>query len=55
LFILNARVVSLPEKLAEVMRNAVELSLDAYRVRIEGCEDTCFSPSRPNPTYRFTG
>jgi hypothetical protein len=52
---LNARVVSSPEKLTEVMRAAVDLSLDANRVRIEGFEDTCFSPSRPNPTHRMTG
>ena len=52
--ILNARVISPPEMLAEVIRDAVELSLDANRVRIEGAEDTCFSPSRPNPTYRLT-
>jgi G3E family GTPase len=52
---LNARVVSSPEKLTEVMRAAVDLSLDANRVRVEGFEDTCFSPSRPNPTHRMIG
>ncbi|MDW5561958.1 MAG: GTP-binding protein [Methanomassiliicoccus sp.] len=51
---LNARVVSSPDKLAEVIREAVRIALDAPRVEVEGFEDTCFSPSRPNPTHRMT-
>jgi G3E family GTPase len=52
---LNARVVSPPERLAQIMCEAVALSLDANMVKIESYEDTCFSPSRPNPTHRMTG
>ena len=51
---LNGRVVSEPEKLSEVMRDAVRMALDAQRVDVTGFEDTCFSPSRPNPTHRLT-
>lgn len=52
---INARVVSSPDKLAEVIRDAVKLALDAPRVEVESYDDTCFSPSRPNPTHRMTG
>lgn len=52
---LNARVVSSPEKLTEVIRDAVRIALDAPQVEVESFEDTCFSPSRPNPTHRITG
>jgi Ni2+-binding GTPase involved in maturation of urease and hydrogenase len=51
---LNGRIVSEPEKLSQVMRDAVRMALDAQRVDITGFEDTCFSPSRPNPTHRLT-
>jgi len=51
---LNARVVSKPEKLTEVIRDAVKIALDAPRVDVESFEDTCFSPSRPSPTHRMT-
>jgi hypothetical protein len=51
---LNARVVSKPERLTEVVRDAVKMALDAPRVEVESFEDTCFSPSRPNPTHRMT-
>jgi hypothetical protein len=50
---LNGRVVSEPEKLAEVMRDAVHMALDALRVDVGSYEDNCFSPSRPNPTHRL--
>jgi Ni2+-binding GTPase involved in maturation of urease and hydrogenase len=52
---LNARVVSSPEKLTEVIRDAVKMALDAPCVDVESFEDTCFSPSHPNPTHRMTG
>lgn len=52
---LNARVVSAPERLTEIMREAVRMSLDAPQVSVDSFEDTCFSPSRPNPTHRMTG
>lgn len=51
---LNARVISSPEKLTEIIREAVNIALDAPRVDVESFEDTCFSPSRPNPTHRMT-
>jgi Ni2+-binding GTPase involved in maturation of urease and hydrogenase len=50
---LNGRVVSSPEKLIENMREAVRIALDAQMVNVERMEDTCFSPSRPNPTHRM--
>jgi hypothetical protein len=51
---LNGRVVSTPELLAQTMREAVRIALDAQSVEVEGLEDSCFSPSRPNPTHRLT-
>jgi hypothetical protein len=51
---LNGRVVSEPAKLTEVMRDAVRMALDAQMVDVTSFEDTCFSPSRPNPTHRMT-
>ena len=51
---LNGRVVSEPERLTEVMRDAVHMALDALRVDVNGYEDDCFSPSRPDPTHRLT-
>ena len=52
LLILNARVVSLPEMLAEVMRDAVELSLDAISGEDRGVLRTPASPppDRTRPT-----
>lgn len=50
---INARVVSEPGKLAEVVRDAVKVALDAPMVKVIGFEDNCFSPSRPNPTHRM--
>ncbi|MBI0582728.1 MAG: hypothetical protein ISF22_00725 [Methanomassiliicoccus sp.] len=52
---LNARVVSSPDKLSEIMRAAVKLALGAPAVDVGSFEDTCFSPGRPNPTHRITG
>ena len=50
----NARVISTPERLRSVMREAV-----LFAVHREGGEhidyhDDCFSPGRPNPTYRMS-
>jgi hypothetical protein len=50
---LNARVVSAPERLTEIIREAVRIALDAPQVKVESFEDNCFSPSRPNPTHRL--
>ena len=51
---LNGRVVSEPAKLTDAMRSAVRIALDAQMVQVTGYEDSCFSPSRPNPTHRLT-
>ncbi len=50
----NARVVSPPSKLQAVVREAVESSLVSIGASMESFKDTCFSPSRPQPTYRMT-
>jgi len=52
---LNARVVSEPQRLAQIMRDAVKVALDAPRVEVTSVEDTAFSPGRPNPTHRMAG
>ncbi len=49
----NARVVSSPEKLREVVRRSVDSSLSLHGLSLGGVEDTSFSPSRPEPTYRM--
>lgn len=51
----NARIVSSPERLREVMRAAVQKSLEQMGISMEGFNDDCFSPSRPNPTHRMSG
>ncbi|QLH74641.1 MAG: hypothetical protein HPY73_03700 [Methanomassiliicoccales archaeon] len=51
----NARIVSSPEKLREVMRWAVQRSMQQMGIAMEGFNDDCFSPSRPNPTHRMSG
>lgn len=50
---MNARVVSTPDKLANVVRESVIESLGKKgAVSIHHIDD-CFSPGRPNPTYRY--
>jgi G3E family GTPase len=49
----NARVVSSPEKLKDVVRKAVANSLECFGLRIDGFEDDSFSPSRPQPTHKM--
>lgn len=53
--VLNARVVSPPERLAQTMREAVRVALDAPQIALSGVEDAAFSPSRPTPTHRLGG
>jgi G3E family GTPase len=51
---LNARVVSTPDELLQVMRRSAQGALHSMKVEEEGFEDDCFSPGRPRPTYRLT-
>lgn len=51
----NARVVSSPEALRSNVRKAIEQAMKELRARQYDFEDDCFSPGRPNPTYRMTG
>jgi len=53
--IVNARVVSSPEKLMESIRRSVSDSVQSLGLHMEGFDDTCFSPSRPQPTHRILG
>jgi G3E family GTPase len=50
---MNARVVSAPEKLRQVMREAVLETLCDNGVTAVDFKDDCFSPGRPDPTYRM--
>jgi len=51
--LLNARIVSTPERLRENMRKAVDKAiLDLGLPKVEVTDD-CFAPGRPNPTYRM--
>jgi G3E family GTPase len=50
-FILNARVDSPPEKLAQTVRQALEAVNPAGRYELAHFE--CFSPAPPQPTYRL--
>ncbi|MCE5296845.1 MAG: hypothetical protein LLG16_07065 [Euryarchaeota archaeon] len=49
----NARIVAPPDVLKDVMRTTVQRSLMQMNVAMEGFNDDCFSPSRPNPTHRM--
>jgi hypothetical protein len=50
----NARIVSSPEALQMVVRDSVQKAMEGSSLSLEGFEDECFSPSRPNPTHRMT-
>ncbi|MDD1743592.1 MAG: CobW-like GTP-binding protein [Methanomassiliicoccales archaeon] len=50
---LNARVISSPDQLREVMRRSVTGVLDQSGAIDVSFSDDCFSPGRPNPTYRM--
>lgn len=50
---MNARVVSTPEKLRQVIREAVLETLRINGITAVDLKDDCFSPGRPNPTYRM--
>ncbi len=49
----NARIVSSPEDLQEAVRNSVQKAMEQTGLSMEGFEDECFSPSRPDPTHRM--
>ena len=50
---LNARVLSTPDRLREVMRQSVMSVLERFVASNISYKDDCFSPGRPNPTYRI--
>ncbi|HTY46681.1 MAG TPA: GTP-binding protein [Methanomassiliicoccales archaeon] len=50
---MNARVVSTPEVLAKVVREAVIGTLKEKGATSIHHKDDCFAPGRPNPTYRY--
>jgi G3E family GTPase len=50
---LNARVISSPDQLREIMRRSVMGALDQSGAIGVSFTDDCFSPGRPNPTYRM--
>lgn len=49
----NGRVVSSPETLRTVIQQAVRRALGEMGVEDYEFTDDCFSPGRPNPTYRM--
>jgi G3E family GTPase len=49
----NARVVSSPDELRAGMRDAVLRTLSSKGATQVSYEDDCFSPGRPNPTFRM--
>jgi G3E family GTPase len=49
----NARIVSSPETLSQAVRSSVQRTMELSNIAMEGFEDDCFSPSRPNPTHRL--
>jgi G3E family GTPase len=53
--IVNARIVSAPERLREAIREAVEFAMASVHLNLEQSEDDCFAPSPPRPYYRMTG
>ncbi|MGE4274786.1 MAG: GTP-binding protein [Candidatus Methanomethylophilaceae archaeon] len=50
----NARVVSQPEALQEAVRATVQEILSDMGLEHQLVTDACFSPGRPNPTFRLT-
>jgi hypothetical protein len=50
---MNARVLSTPDRLREVMRQSVISALERSGAILFAYKDDCFSPGRPNPTYRM--
>lgn len=49
----NARIVTSPERLREVIRSSVQKAIEQSDLAMEGFKDDCFSPSRPTPTHRM--
>ena len=52
--LVNGRVVSSPERLRENIRAAVTRAMGETGIGNYEFVDDCFSPGRPNPTYRIT-
>ncbi len=51
--LVNGRVVSSPERLQESIRSAVRKAMEETSIDNYDFVDDCFSPGRPNPTYRM--
>ena len=49
----NARIVSEPEMLRQAIRETIESCFKEKCIQYKLQFDDCFSPSRPNPTYRI--
>lgn len=49
----NARIVSEPEKLRQTIRETIESCFKEKCIQYKLQFDDCFSPGRPNPTYRI--
>lgn len=52
--LINARIVSTPEDLRASVRKAVEKAMGDMELKDYALNDECFSPGRPDPTYRMT-
>lgn len=52
--VLNARVISAPEILKDVIRKSVNSSLERIEAKVMNVKDDSFSPMRPNPQYRLS-
>jgi G3E family GTPase len=51
--LLNARIVSSPEKLRRVANESVRSVLESAKLVLKEAKDDCFSPSPPKPYYRM--
>ncbi|MDD1768679.1 MAG: hypothetical protein LUQ55_01695 [Methanomassiliicoccales archaeon] len=49
--IVNARIVSSPDRLKDIVRKAVASSLERIGLQADSFEDDSFSPARPEPTH----
>ncbi len=49
----NGRVVSSPDTLRENIRSSIDMSMKESNIANYDLTDDCFSPGRPNPTYRM--
>lgn len=52
--IVNARIISPPDHLAEIIRGSISSSAIENGITLDVLEEDFFSPSAPNPTYRMS-